>query len=586
MTNVARNRRSWTDSELAAAVHNARSWRGVLRNLGLYSDGPTHVVKREAQRLGLETGHFGSGVLWTDEQLKTAVTDATSWGQLLSLLGMPPESRRSREKVKVRAAALGLRLDHLTNRWRARHKPSAEFSALVPDRAHLRNAAQSLVMAWFMLRGLWPATPAEPRPYDLLLETPYGVKRLQVKTTTCTAGAGSWYVGIGRHAGGGNKHNRKVPYRSADVDLFVIVDGGLMIYLIPIAAVAGRVGISLRPYRRFIVGSAASMFTGQRVELKPQLPAACAPTSLGRPGPAEAGKRSTADAEPARGEESGTLMEGRPVYVMRWTASDLRVAAEKATSWADLLRQFGYKPSSTSVRQALQDDVRRYEIDTSHFVGQRTWSDRALAEAASTARSWADLLSALGLSPNSRSHDSVRAAARRLGLGLGPFTLGPKTDRDTIGIDLPDQPRPDCLRNAAQCIAAAWFLACGRYVATPSEPGAYDLIVDVPGGLKRVQVKSTTSRDSRGSWIANIGHRPDGSSSTADLVPYRADEVDLFLIVDGNLSLYLIPAPTVAGKTSLSLRSYGELIVGDASSLMASINPIRGSQVSALRTAG
>ncbi len=586
MTDVGKNRRSWTDGELAAAVHKARSWRGVLRNLGLYPDGPTHVVKREAQRLGLETDHFGPGALWTDQQLKAAVADATSWGQLLSLLGMRPESRRSREKVKVRAAALGLRLDHLANPWRVKHEPSAEFSGLAPDHAHLRNAAQSLAMAWFMLRGLWPAAPAEPRPYDLLLETPDGVKRLQVKTTTCAVGAGSWHVGIGRHAGGGNKHNQKVPYRSTEVDLFAIVDGELMIYLIPIAAVAGRVGISLRSYSQFIVGSAASMFTGGRAELKLRLPAVCAPASLQRPDPAEAGKRSAGAAARAGGKESGTLLGGRPVYVMRWTAGDLRVAAENATSWTDLLRHFGYKPSSTRVRQALQDDVRRYEIDTSHFVGQRTWSDRALAEAVSTAQSWAYLLSALGLSPNSRSHDSVRAAARRLGLELGSFTLGPKTDRNAIGIDLPDQPRLDCLRNAAQSIAAAWFLACGCSVATPAEPGAYDLIVDVPGGLKRVQVKSTTSRDGRGNWIANIGHRPDGSPSTADLVPYGADEVDLFLIVDGDLSLYLIPASTVAGKTSLSLRGYAELIVGDASSLMTSINPIRGSQVSALRTAG
>jgi hypothetical protein len=62
--------------------------------------------------------------------------------------------------------------------------------------------------------------------------------------------------------------------------------------------------------------------------------------------------------------------------------------------------------------------------------------------------------------------------------------------------------------------------------------------------------------------------------------------VDLFFIVDGDLLLYLIPAATVAGKVSLSLPGYKEFIVSNASSLMVSINPIPGSQVSVLPTVG
>jgi hypothetical protein len=215
----------------------------------------------------------------------------------------------------------------------------------------------------------------------------------------------------------------------------------------------------------------------------------------------------------------------------------------------------------------------RHAIDTSHFVGQRTWSDQALIEAAKTAETWPELLTAIGLSPASASCDSVRAAARRLGLDLGNITLGPKTGPEAIGIDLSAGPSLDRLRNAAPSVAASWFLLCGRPVSTPNESQSYDLVVDMPVGLKRVQVKSATSRDARGNWIAHIGHRPDGSPKSADLVPYTVDEVDLFFIVDGNLLLYLIPGAAVAGKLSLWLKGYGEFIVGDGSSLMDSLDP-------------
>jgi hypothetical protein len=179
----------------------------------------------------------------------------------------------------------------------------------------------------------------------------------------------------------------------------------------------------------------------------------------------------------------------------------------------------------------------------------------------------------------------VRAAAWRLGLELGNITLGPKTGRQTIGIDLSVRPALHHLRHAATSIAAAWFLLCGRAVSTPNEPTPYDLIVDMPDGLKRVQVKSATSRDARGNWIGRIGHRPDGSPKAADFIPYGPDEVDLFFVVDGNLLLYLIPADATVAKVTLSLRAYRDFVVGDASTLLDSLDPTLGSRASPLRPA-
>jgi hypothetical protein len=296
--------------------------------------------------------------------------------------------------------------------------------------------------------------------------------------------------------------------------------------------------------------------------------------------------RETAETFGAAKEKHVQEAGDRPADDRRWTEDELRVAAEKAMSWADLLRTFGYKPSSTRPRRALQREVERHEIDTSHFVGQRTWSDHALTEAAKTAETWAELLTALGLSTANKSCDSVRAAARRLGIELSIVTLGPKAGRETIGIDLSECPALDHLRNAAPSIAAGWFLLCGRAVSVPCEPEPYDMIVDLPDGLRRVQVKSTTSRDARGAWNVRVGHRPDGSPKAADFIPYSADEVDLFFVVDGDLLLYLIPASAAASRTTLSLGAYRDFIVGDASSLMESLDPTLGSGASPLRPAG
>jgi hypothetical protein len=450
-------------------------------------------------------------------------------------------------------------------------------------------------MAWFLLRGLWPAVPAEPRPYDLLLETPTCVRRLQVKTTASKASSDSWYVHVSRHAGGGDKHDQRVAYTEQEIDHFVILDGDLAMYLVPLAAVAGRTSICLSSYRVFIAGSAASlgltfpMRAGGKIEPFYRLPHTsrtpdhCAATEP-PPGPRERSSEPRAFAPPSQAAHPATsATPGGDRYVTsagdelrrttRWTAAELRTAAERATSWADMLRAFGFKPSSTKPRRALQQELNHFGIDTSHFVGQRTWSDAALVEAAPTVRTWSELCGLLGLSSTAGHYESVQAAARRLGVTLDHLTLGPKAGREAVEIEMPEQPTLGWLSTAAPTIATAWFLLRGVAVSVPAQPELYDLVVQLPDGLKKVQVKSTAFRERRGSWYVRVGHRPDGLPTAADFIPYDNDQVDLFFVVDGDLLLYLLPAATVEGKAALSLRSYAEFIVGDASSLLESRGP-------------
>lgn len=584
-TTTRRSRRTWTDEQLAVAVRGAHSWRGVLRNLGLYPGGPNLVVKREAARLGLDTTHFGSPLRCSDAELTAALTSEDSWPSLLAALGMHIHSRRCRAAVTARAAYLGLRTAHL-DLPRKQSVAADGRGELTPDLAYLRRAAEPLAAAWFTLRGLWPAVPAEPRPYDLLVETPSHVRRVQVKTTTSRAGSGSWCVGISRHSGGGRKHDKKMPYAVGEIDHFVIIDGDLTVYLIPLAAVADRRGICLNRYSAFVVGSAASI----------ALPADAHTAPLYRPS-AQARKHESAaqaaglEVQPSRcpppaqqprqadrqqpedPPTDGAAADRDNRWATRWPESQLRAAAKRATSWADMLREFGFKPSSTKPRAALQRQIRQFGIDTSHFVGKRTWSDKALTDAAATARSWAELAGALGLSTSTGHYESIRAAAQRLGVNLEHLTRGPTIGREALGIEIPDEVRLGSLTAAAPLIATAWFLLRGAAVSAPAQPEPYDLVVQLPDRLTKVQVKTTVFRDRRGSWCVRIGHRPDGLPTAADFVAYGAEEVDLFFVIDGDLLLYLIPRSAVAGRKVLSLRRYTEFIVGDASSLLESRNP-------------
>ena len=168
------------------------------------------------------------------------------------------ESGDERIRVKAHASRLGLDLSHLTD------QPVEDDgqTTLTPSLMNLRQAATSLAGAWFSLRGCAVAIPMEPTVYDLLVSTPGGIKRVQVKTTTYKGKTG-WQVAVGRRPYSIGNRERQVPYDPELIDWFFIVDGDLTIYLIPSTVIAGRVQILLRTYRKYIVGNVAG-FIAQR----------------------------------------------------------------------------------------------------------------------------------------------------------------------------------------------------------------------------------------------------------------------------------------------------------------------------------
>jgi hypothetical protein len=84
------------------------------------------------------------------------------------------------------------------------------------------------------------------------------------------------------------------------------------------------------------------------------------------------------------------------------------------------------------------------------------------------------------------------------------------------------------LRTAGPSIAAAWFAICGCDVLFPIEPAVYDLVVQMPEGLRRVQVKTTTSMGSTG-WQVGISRNPHSVEKGGPRLPYDPDVIDYFL---------------------------------------------------------
>jgi hypothetical protein len=229
------------------------------------------------------------------------------------------------------------------------------------------------------------------------------------------------------------------------------------------------------------------------------------------------------------------------------------------------MRQLGLCATSAGSIQVVKRHVIRLELDTTHFTGQRTWSDAALKHAALQAQSWSELLADLGIGARfGDDRTRIKAHALRLGVDLSHL------DARSVEVISPANPEPslDNLRDAATSIAAAWFSLRGYNAAIPIEPAVYDLLVTMPEGIKRVQVKTTTYNSKVG-WSVSVSRRPYSIGNREKRVPYDPDLIDLFFIMDGDLNIYLIPSLVIAGRIGILLRTYEKYVVGNAAGLMA-----------------
>ena len=253
--------RLWSDAQLTEAVKVSCNWRGVMRELGLNatSAGAIRIVRRHAVRLDLDTSHFRGKRRWSDAQLKRAVSQAQSWDEVLDDLGLAINGGGMRTHVKSHAIRLGLDFGHLEDDVELVDEPIA----LTPDLKHLREAGASIAAAWFTFRGSSVLFPIEPAIYDLVVSMQGRLCRVQVKTTTYYSKNG-WLISVGRRPYSIRKDTPRVAYDPDVIDYFFIIDGDLNVYLIPSRVIAGRVGILLRAYTRYIVGNASGLLGADR----------------------------------------------------------------------------------------------------------------------------------------------------------------------------------------------------------------------------------------------------------------------------------------------------------------------------------
>ncbi len=103
--------------------------------------------------------------------------------------------------------------------------------------------------------------------------------------------------------------------------------------------------------------------------------------------------------------------------------------------------------------------------------------------------------------------------------------------------------------------AIRWFIANGYDVFTPiGEPSHYDLVVvDADGELQRVEVKTTTCRNSRGRFVVQIATSGGNQSWTGMVKAFDPTRVDLLFVLTDDGDEYVIPTDRVIARTKLTL---------------------------------
>lgn len=234
--------RSYSDEDLAAVIASSRSWRGVLRALGLTATSSAQMrsVRVRADVLGLDYAHFTGQRRWNDRELADAVRMSTSYAEVADRLGLAGGS--STTTIKGHVVRLGLDTSQFSST-----SAGVSDTSLRADIAHLSGAGSLLAAAWFALRGCAVSWPMEPARYDLVVGWADSLHRVQVKTSSYKRN-GSWIVRLST-AG-----RTRLTYDPDEVDYFMVISGNLEFYLIPSSAVGGLQDLRLTAYEGFRMG--------------------------------------------------------------------------------------------------------------------------------------------------------------------------------------------------------------------------------------------------------------------------------------------------------------------------------------------
>ncbi|HEU4910768.1 MAG TPA: group I intron-associated PD-(D/E)XK endonuclease [Actinomycetes bacterium] len=179
------------------------------------------------------------------------------------MLGLAENNGHAARTLRSRCEALGIDHSHFGwSRGRAEEttRPDAPGAPTVVEPValfaprHLRAAGPLLVASALALDGRRVSWPLEPAVYDLVVDGATGVRRVQVKTTTQRAGR-SWLCHItrSRYDPVASGLHRRLPYDPDDIDDLAIVDGDLVVYVVPYAEVAALVTVTVSTVAQYAV---------------------------------------------------------------------------------------------------------------------------------------------------------------------------------------------------------------------------------------------------------------------------------------------------------------------------------------------
>ncbi|UUN27116.1 HNH endonuclease signature motif containing protein [Streptomyces sp. FIT100] len=115
----------------------------------------------------------------------------------------------------------------------------------------------------------------------------------------------------------------------------------------------------------------------------------------------------------------------------------LTLAVAQSKGWADLMRRVGVRASGGR-RRALQEKVRDYGIDTSHFKNRSPWRkypDDAIAEAVASSTSLREVVQKLGATPATGTLSHIRRRIAAAGIDVSHF---PALNRACIDLPFAD----------------------------------------------------------------------------------------------------------------------------------------------------
>ena len=102
-------------------------------------------------------------------------------------------------------------------------------------------------------------------------------------------------------------------------------------------------------------------------------------------------------------------------------------------------------------------------------------------------------------------------------------------------------------------IAIGWFVQNGYTVCIPlTDSQDYDLVIEIDGILKKVQVKTTYAISPEGNYVVNL-RVSGGNKSRTTVKHFNQDFADILFIVTENNVKYFIPIEDIDNRNSINL---------------------------------